>query len=119
MKGINILTGVFAIPAQIEINNLAGKYESNYGTPFDLEELSKIPEIDVTKITHVRIIDVIGTLSNNYATRDSKGRKINDQYPTQFPSGGFDLDAVGVIPCQALRVLLLAFVAYSLVHLHR
>ena len=29
--------------------------------------------------------------------RDSKGRKINDPYPTAYPTSGFDLDAIGVI----------------------
>jgi hypothetical protein len=34
---------------------------------------------------------------NNYASYDSQGHQINDPWPTNFPTGGFDLDAVGVI----------------------
>ena len=34
---------------------------------------------------------------NNYASYDSQGHQINDPWPTPFPTGGFDLDAVGVI----------------------
>lgn len=79
------------------INNLAGKYVANYGTPFDLEELNKIPELDINAITHVKIIDVIGSLTDSLATFDTQGNKINDPFPTPFPTGGFDLDAVGVI----------------------
>lgn len=78
------------------INNLAGKYIANYGTPFDLDELSGIAGLDVNHITHVRLTDVVGAL-NEFASYDQEGRKINDPYTTAFPTGGFDLDAVGVI----------------------
>lgn len=80
-----------------KIHNLAGKYIANYGTPFDLEELKDAPGLDVSRITHIRIIDVTGSINPLYASRDSRGRIINDPYPTAFASGGFDLDAVGVI----------------------
>lgn len=80
-----------------KINNLAGKYPVNYGTPFDLSELSSIPGLDINHITHIKIIDVVGSINNQYARYDSYGHKINDPYPTPFASGGFDLDAVGVI----------------------
>jgi len=33
----------------------------------------------------------------DYARYDSQGHQINDPWPTDFPTGGFDLDAVGVI----------------------
>ena len=79
------------------IHNLAGKYRANYGTPFDLDELSGIAGLDISKITHVRIIDVVGSLNPTFGTTDSQNNKINDPFPTPFPSGGFDLDAVGVI----------------------
>jgi hypothetical protein len=65
--------------------------------PFDLEELNNIPDLNINSITHVKIIDVIGCIQDEYATYDSQGNKINDPWPTPFPSGGFDLDAVGVI----------------------
>lgn len=78
------------------INNLAGKYAAQYGTPFDLEELKSTVGLDVTHITHIRIVDVIGDIGS-IASKDANGQKINDPYPTPFPTGGFDLDAVGAI----------------------
>lgn len=79
------------------INNLAGKYQAQYGTPFDLDELSGISGLDINNITHVKIIDVVGSINSPFGTFDSQSNKINDPFPTPFPSGGFDLDAVGVI----------------------
>ena len=78
-------------------NNLAGKYRVGYGTPFDLEELSGTVGLDILAITHVKIIDVIGSINPQIGSFDSHGVIINDLFPTEFPSGGFDLDAVGVI----------------------
>ncbi len=78
------------------LNNLAGKYIGGYGTPFDLEELSMIGGLDVNHITHVRLIDVVGSVGA-HASLDTGGRKINDPYPTNIPTSGFDFDALGVI----------------------
>ena len=80
-----------------KINNLAGKYIVNYGTPFDLSDLENINGLNVNQVTHVRIIDVVGALNESFATRDSRGAKINDPWPTPFAQSGFDLDAIGVI----------------------
>ena len=82
-------------PAQI--HNFAGKYEAFYGTPFDLDEVEDNPLLDKNKVTHVRIIDVVGNINPEYATYDSEGHPVNDPWPTPFESCGFDLDAVGVI----------------------
>ena len=79
------------------INNLAGKYRANFGTPFDLEELINEPNLDINAISHVKIIDVIGSIDSNFCNYDQYLNKINDPFPTPFPSSGFDLDAVGVI----------------------
>jgi len=79
------------------VNNLAGKYVFGYGTPFDLEELKNEVGLEVNNITHVRLIDAVGSLNNQYATRDQFGQKINDPYPTSFASSGFVFDSVGVI----------------------
>ncbi len=79
------------------INNLAGKYIAGYGTPFDLEELKNETGLDVNNITHIRLVDVIGSLDDTHASLDKNNRKINDPYPSVFPSGGFDLNAIGVI----------------------
>ncbi|MSQ79606.1 MAG: T9SS type A sorting domain-containing protein [Flavobacteriaceae bacterium] len=80
-----------------KIHNLAGKYRAGFGTPFDLAELKGLAELDMQHITHVKLIDVVGSLNPLFATHDSKGRPINDPWPTPFAAGGFDLDAVGVI----------------------
>jgi len=79
------------------IYNLAGKYTLGYGTPFDLEELSDQAGLDITAITSIKVVDVIGSVIDSLATYDSQGNKINDPWPTPFDMGGFDLDAVGVI----------------------
>jgi len=89
--------GGFGHLQAVKINNLAGKYRVGYGTPFDLEELKNTAGLDITHITHIRIIDVVGSIDNAYATFDSAGNKVNDPFPTPFPSSGFDLDAVAVL----------------------
>jgi hypothetical protein len=78
-------------------NNLAGKYRQGYGTPFDLEELKDEPGLDVNRITHVKIIDVIGSIDPLVGSFDQYGTIINDPYPSNFDACGFDLDAVAVI----------------------
>ncbi len=89
--------GTFGTLDPTKIHNLAGKFRAHYGTPFDLEELSGIHGLDINHISHVRIVDVVGSIMEEYASRDAFGNMVNDPWPTPFPSGGFDLDAVGVI----------------------
>lgn len=79
------------------VNNLAGKYIARYGTPFDLEELKDIEGLDINNITHIKVTDVIGSIDPSTGSKDKDGNIINDPYPTVYPSGGFDLDAVGVL----------------------
>ena len=79
------------------LNNLAGKYIAGFGTPFDLTDIPDNPLLDKTKITHVKIIDVVGTNIEGFRTFDSFGNIAIDPFPTPFPSSGFDLEAVGVI----------------------
>lgn|GEM_PF-189383 len=90
-------TGSFGPSDATKINNLAGKYRGGYGTPFDLQELAGTGGLDINNVTHIKIIDVVGSINESYATRDFFHNKINDPWPTPFPSGGFDLDAIGVI----------------------
>lgn len=90
-------TGTYGLTEAEKINNLAGKYKANYGTPFDLEDLTNISGLDVNHISHIKVVDVIGSIDSLYCSYDSQGNKINDPWPTAFSSGGFDLDAVGVI----------------------
>ncbi|MBN2172999.1 MAG: T9SS type A sorting domain-containing protein [Bacteroidales bacterium] len=87
----------FGLLDATKLHNLAGKYRVEYGTPFDLDELDDDPALDKNHITHIRIIDVVGSISDEFATYDSQGNKVNDPWPTPFESSGFDLDAVGVI----------------------
>ncbi len=100
----NTQVGGFGLTNATEINNFAGKYRAQYGTPFDLEELDNIAGLDINNITHVKIIDVVGSIDPNFATYDAQGNIVNDPYPTDFPQGGFDLDAVGVIHEQPLSI---------------
>ncbi len=93
----NIQIASFGELDATKINNLAGKYRVFYGTPFDLQELAGISLLDINNITHVKIIDVVGSIDNDYATYDALNHKINDPWPTPFSTSGFDLDAVGVI----------------------
>ncbi|MCO5269131.1 MAG: T9SS type A sorting domain-containing protein [Brumimicrobium sp.] len=88
--------GSFGSIEATDIHNLAGKYRVGFGTPFDLEDLKDSVLIDIQNITHIKIIDVVGTLGNKGGV-DSYGNKINDPFPTAFHSGGFDLAGVGVI----------------------
>ena len=83
------------VPAQL--HNFASKYGAFYGTPFDLDEVEDNALLDKNKVTHVRIVDVVGNIDPEYATKDSEGHIVNDPWPTAFASSGFDLDAVGVI----------------------
>lgn len=80
-----------------KINNLAGKYEVFYGTPFDLEEVSDSTGIDLDNIKYIRIIDVIGSITEGTVTYDSHGTPVNDPWPTPFISSGFDLDGVALL----------------------
>jgi hypothetical protein len=80
-----------------KINNLAGKYQAMFGTPFDLDTLKGNAGLDLDKIQYVKVMDVVGCIQTPYATYDSRGHKVNDPWPTPFNTGGFDLDAVGVI----------------------
>jgi hypothetical protein len=76
-----------------KVHNLAGKYIANWGTPFDLSELSPA----LSAVHYVRISDVVGALQKNIGSSDAQLRLINDPYPTPFPTGGFDLDAIAVL----------------------
>lgn len=79
------------------INNLAGKYRVGFGTPFDLEELRDSAGLDINNITHVRVIDVVGSIDPALGTYDAFGHLVNDPFPTVSYSAGFDLDGVAVI----------------------
>ncbi len=89
--------GPFNILDATYIHNLAGKYESQFGTPFDLMDLDTVLGLDISSITHIKIIDVVGSVQEVYASYDSQGNIINDPWPTAFESSGFDLESVAIL----------------------
>lgn len=93
----SVQAGPFADTDPTLINNLAGKYQVGYGTPFDLEELKDSSGLDIDAVTHVRIVDVVGAIDSAYASYDAFGHIVNDPWPTNFNSGGFDLTGVAVM----------------------
>jgi hypothetical protein len=105
------------------VHGLAGKYRTGFGTPFDLDTLSRAysaarngvggfsesyrthllqnaPHLDLAAIRFVRLVDIPGDGS----VLDCEGFPIFDPYPTSI-TAGFDLDAVGVINSAGPRQL--------------
>jgi len=90
--------GTFGLLDATNLHNLAGKYRGGFGTPFDLAEMKSLyPMLDTNRVTHVRVVDAVGSIDPGYATRDSLGNVINDPFKTDFSTGGFDLDAIGAL----------------------
>ena len=90
--------GTFGALDPRDLDNVAGKFRAGFGTPFDLADLAvTAPQLDRRAVTHVRIIDVVGSIDAAIGSRDSLGQLVNDPFPTPFESGGFDLDAVAVL----------------------
>ncbi len=87
----------FGVVDATKIHNFAGKYRALFGTPFDLSDLKDSTNVDINHITHIKIIDVVGTINPEYATYDSNGNIVNDPYPTSFYSSGYDLDALAIL----------------------
>ena len=80
-----------------DVHNLAGKHAGGFGTPFDLDDLIAVNALlNVFSVTHIRLVDVVGSIDPSLGSLDSLGNLINDPFPTPFETGGFDLDAVGV-----------------------
>ncbi len=84
-------------PKASEIDGVAGLYSVGEGTPFDVAKLRGRSEVksglvDLRAIAFVRIVDIVG----DGMTCDSSGMPIIDPLDGG-PTGGFDLDAVGVI----------------------
>ena len=89
--------GTFGFVDPTFINNLAGKFQIGYGTPFDLEELAGSENLNIDSIVYVRIVDVVGSIDPQYGTYDAFGHIVNDPWPTDYHTSGFDLTGVGVI----------------------
>ncbi|MFO1489822.1 MAG: hypothetical protein U1F77_00375 [Kiritimatiellia bacterium] len=93
--------GAYGTQDPTELFDLAGKHMNNngdtWGTPFDLARLAGHPAVlagtvDLRRIRYVRLVDIPGRGD----FKDSTGAPVYDVWPT-FGSGGFDLEAVGVI----------------------
>jgi type IX secretion system substrate protein len=97
-------TGAYGDTDATKVNNLGGKYKVLYGTPFDLIQMQGISGLDVNHIKQVKVIDVVGSITTQYATYDKNLNKVNDPWPTPFASCGFDLDAIGVINQQTTGI---------------
>jgi hypothetical protein len=84
--------GAFGAIDPTNLNNLAGKYRGGFGTPFDLQELRGTAGLDVTSVTHVRLVDIYG----DGTSLDGQGDPIYDPTPT-IGSAGLDVDGVAVL----------------------
>lgn len=79
------------------IDNLGGKYRGGFGTPFDFGVMVGTNSLDINQISHIRLVDVVGSVDEQYATTDSEGHLVNDPWPTAFESSGFDLDGLALL----------------------
>ena len=52
---------------------------------------------DLIDIYDFQVLMAKWLTENDYASSDVNSHQINDPWPTPFDTGGFDLDAVGVI----------------------
>jgi hypothetical protein len=97
--------GGFGSVDPTNIDGLAGKYRQGYGTPFDLSSLAGTAGLDVNEVKYVRIVDIIGngTQLDSYPVSLGGPHPIYDPFPTSG-TGGFDLDAVGVIHFNPVQV---------------
>lgn len=114
---------LFSTIEMSNVYNLAGKHPNAYnictGTPFNLQELANNPKVtsglvDINDIKYIRLVDIPGTGDfydeavtyidpNTWPEWDyySDNHPIFDAWNTSlvplFPSGGFDLEAIGVL----------------------
>lgn len=89
--------GAFGAVDPTNIDGFAGKYRGGYGTGFDLATLAGNAKLDINNVQYVRVVDVLGN-GTEYDDWTGPGgpHKIYDPYRT-VGSGGFDLDAIGVM----------------------
>jgi hypothetical protein len=80
--------------------NLAGKYVSGYGTPFNLDELADVsPLLNVNDIQYVRLIDV------GSDTLDSNENPIYESVDSGFNFGGIGVLSAQPVPEPSTCVL--------------
>ena len=110
-------SGAFAYYDVTNVYNLAGKHASNWGTPFDLNQLATHNLVtdgflDLAAILYVRLVDVVGSGSildgegNEIPgiAKDSLGNPIRDNWVTTG-SGGFDYVGLPTGAIGALNVV--------------
>jgi hypothetical protein len=121
---VSLTAGLVGPYGTIEISdvfNLAGKHPNAWGictgTPFDLSEIADEPNVvsglvDINNISYVRIVDIPGSGDfNDSAVKctDPSSRPYYTNYDANHPiydawvttgSGGFDLEAIGVLHSQ-------------------
>ena len=102
----NTQVGGFGSLDPANLYDLAGNFRQGFGTPFDLSELAGAPNLNISDVQYVRVVDVVGRITpvldaNSNVVwspgTDYYGHVINDPYSTPFASGGFDLDGIGAI----------------------
>ncbi len=119
---------LFSTIEMSSVYNLAGKHPNAYnictGTPFDLQEIASHPKVisslvDINDIRYIRIVDIPGTgdfydeavnhidpntspIWNYYTNNHPIFDAWNTSLVPLHPSGGFDLEAVGVLKEQQL-----------------
>ncbi|NIA17499.1 MAG: hypothetical protein GWO86_04040, partial [Planctomycetes bacterium] len=81
-----------------DYNIFAGAYQSdiyddNWNQDCDISN----PTDDFVGIADFQVFVEKWFDENDYSSCDINGHQINDPWPTPFDSGGFDLDAVGII----------------------
>ena len=91
------------IPNRNLVSGFAGADDSNFGTVFDLNGLANDATVldgilDLNSIGFVRILDIPG--DGRFV--DSFGNPIFDAFSPNNITGGFDLDAVGVVSATAV-----------------
>lgn len=86
------------LPSRDLVSGFAGADLTGTGTLFDLDALISNAfvldgSVDLNAINFVRLVDVVG----DGRSVDSSGNPIFDAFSPGNPTGGFDLDAVGVV----------------------
>ncbi|HNX51457.1 MAG TPA: hypothetical protein PKL08_14910, partial [Thermoanaerobaculaceae bacterium] len=88
-----VATGAFDVINPADYYNLGGNYVG--GTGIDLQDLITDGDplvtggqVDLSNVTYVRLVDVVGDIVGPGRTFDYLGRPVSDPYPTPYASSG-------------------------------